>query len=96
MSTSLLFRFVARRTVKLKPAPGRARFWAGVAVGLGGQLVVLLLSYGRLTTWWQVLSVAAAALAVFYGLRAIFRLLSPEEEQLLQRLISRQWRAGKL
>lgn len=96
MSTSLLFSFVARRTLTLKPAPGRARFWAGVAVGLGGQLVLLLSFHGVLTAWWQVLSAAAAALAVFYGLRAIFRLLSPEEEQLLQRLIARQWRAGKL
>ncbi len=92
LGTSLLFRAVARRSLALRAPVGRLRFLTGIAVGLGGQLLVLLAGMHS-STWLQWIVSAAAAMTVFYAVRAIFGLLSPEEKQLLNRLTAGRPRA---
>jgi hypothetical protein len=86
MSTSLAFAIAARRTLALRPAPGRGRFWFGIACGLAAQTILLTVTRASVTGWVPLLLAGAGAVAAFYLVRAIFGLLSPEEEQLLQRL----------
>lgn len=96
MSTSFAFAMAARRTLALRPAPRRGRFWLGIASGLAAQLGLLLVFRASVTGWVPLLLAGVGAVAVFYFVRAIFGLLSPEEEQMLQRLAVRPRRAGKL
>lgn len=93
LATSLLFRIAARRALCLPPPAGRVRFLLGIALGLTCQLMVLLASVGA-SSWPQLIAGALAAVAVFYVVRAIFGLLSPEEENLLHRLLKNRTRAG--
>lgn len=93
LATSLLFRITARRALCLPPPAGRVRFLLGIALGLTCQLMVLLAS-ARASSWPQLVAGALAAVAVFYVVRAIFGLLSPEEENLLHRLLKNRTRAG--
>jgi O-antigen/teichoic acid export membrane protein len=92
LATSLLFRVAARRALALPPPSGRARFRLGIALGLACQLAVLLAGM-QASSWLQLIAVAVAAIAVFYGVRAIFGLLSPEERNLLHRLVRSRARA---
>lgn len=92
LSTSLLFRVVAWRALDLPPPAGRARFRLGIGIGLACQLAVLLPGMGA-SSWPQLIAYAFAAVAIFYGVRAIFRLLSPEESNLLHRLVRSRARA---
>jgi O-antigen/teichoic acid export membrane protein len=96
MATSFAFTFAARRTLALPAAPGRGRFWLGIACGLTAQGLLFFASVGSVRGWVSLLAVGAAAVGVFYLVRVIFGLLSPEEEQLLQRLAAGQRQAGKL
>lgn len=96
MATSLVFRWAARRALALRPAPGRARFWWGIGCGLTAQLVLLIATAASVRGWLSLLLVGAASVVVFYLARVILRVLSPEEEQLLQRLAARQRREGEL
>jgi O-antigen/teichoic acid export membrane protein len=96
MSTSLMFSLVARRSIALPPAPGRRRFWRGIAVGLAVQLMLLMAGLQASIGWLQLLAAGAGAVGAFYFVRAIFGLLSPEEEQLLERLAARRRRANHL
>lgn len=88
MSTSPAFNLVARRTLALASPPGRRRFWIGVACGLAAQLALLASLHDGIHGWLQLLFAGAAAVGVFYVTRAIFGLLSPEEERLLRRLLA--------
>jgi len=94
MSTSFAFRAVARRALELGPAPGRGRFWLGITAGLAAQLVLLVTLGANVVGWGQLLLQGAGTVLVFYFVRAIFGLLSPEENQLLQRLSIRGRRAN--
>ena len=85
LGTSLVFRVVARRSLGLKAPAGQLRFLSGIAIGLACQLVVLLVAKNA-SNWLQWVGGAAAAVTVFYFVRAIFGLLSPEEKQLMDRL----------
>lgn len=96
MSNSFAFAMAARRTLALQPARGRGRFWLGIACGLAAQGLLLMAARTSVTGWLSLLLAGAGAVAVFYLARAIFGLLSPEEERLLQRLAVRPRRAGKL
>ncbi len=93
LATSLLFRIAARRALCLPPPAGRVRFLLGIALGITCQLMVLFASAGA-SSWPQLIAGALAAVAVFYVVRAIFGLLSPEEENLLHRLLKNRTRAG--
>jgi O-antigen/teichoic acid export membrane protein len=84
MATSPVFNLVARRTLALPPAPGRRRFWLGIAVGLAAQLLLLAAWNRHVSSWLQLMLAGASGVGVFYGVRAIFKLLSPEEERLLR------------
>jgi hypothetical protein len=84
MATSPVFNLVARRTLALPPAPGRRRFWLGIAVGLAAQLLLLAAWYQHVSSWLQLLLAGTSAVGVFYVVRAIFKLLSPEEVRLLR------------
>lgn len=83
MATSPVFNLVARRTLALPTAPGRRRFWLGIAVGLAAQLLLLAVWHRHVSSWLQLMLAGASALGVFYGVRAMFKLLSPEEKRLL-------------
>jgi O-antigen/teichoic acid export membrane protein len=96
MSTSLAFVLAARKTLALRPAAGRGRFWFGIACGLGAQALLLVAVRASVIGWASLLLTAASAVTAFFVVRAIFGLLSPEEYQLLQRLAPRQRRVGKL
>lgn len=96
MSTSLAFSIAARRALVLLPAPGRSRFWFGIAVGLAAQTLLLIAVRTHVTGWTSLLLAVPGAVLAFYASRAIFRLLSPEELQLLQRLAVHLRRAGKI
>jgi hypothetical protein len=54
---------------------------------------VLFASAGA-SSWPQLIADALAAVAVFYVVRAIFGLLSPEEVNLLHRLLKNRTRTG--
>jgi O-antigen/teichoic acid export membrane protein len=92
LATSIAFRAAARHSLALQAPAGRIRFLAGIGVGLACQLLVLLAGM-HASTWLQLIASAAAAVTVFYAVRAIFRLLSPEEKQLLNRLSASRTRA---
>lgn len=96
MATSLVFRWAARKVLALQPAPGRRRFWWGIACGLAVQLVLLIANSTNVGGWLSLFLLGAASVVVFYLARVILQVLSPEEEQLLQRLAARQRREGKL
>lgn len=94
MCTSLLFRMAAKRTLRFSAAPSSRRFWFGVACGVLAQAIVLALS-GDVERWSTLLLVGGGAWAVFYFVRVIFGLVSPEERQLLERLLAVRRRASK-
>ena len=95
MASSLVFRSAARKALALRTAPDLGRLWWGVISGLAAQLVLLIVC-STVQTWPALFAVGAASISVFFLVRAILRLLSPEEELLLQQLAARQRRAGKL
>ncbi|MEO8186920.1 MAG: polysaccharide biosynthesis C-terminal domain-containing protein [Burkholderiaceae bacterium] len=95
MSTSFLFRLAAQRTLRLHAAQGFRRFWLGVGCGVFAQAALLVSSDG-IAGWPGLLLVGGGAWAIFYLVRVIFGLLSPEEKQLLKRLAAIQERARKL
>jgi len=85
-ATSLLFVASARRSLALPANPGRRRFWTGLALGSIAQIAIVAPWIGRINTWWALLLLASAAWAASYLLRAIFRMVSPEERQVLKRI----------
>jgi O-antigen/teichoic acid export membrane protein len=86
-ATSLLFAWAAARVLKVPPSPGRARFWAGLALGCAVQAVILIALAPKATSWVMLLLIGAIAWAVPFGVRAIVNSLSLEERQLLRRVI---------
>jgi O-antigen/teichoic acid export membrane protein len=93
MATSPAFNFVARKALALPSAPGRGRFWFGILCGLAVQMLLLIAARPLVSGWTALLLAGAAAVAVFYLVRAIFGLLSPEEERLLTQIAARRRRA---
>jgi len=89
MATSPLFNFVARRTLALPSPAGRLRFWSGIAVGLAAQSVVLSLWHDSVSSWLLFVAAGTSTVATFYLVRAIVRLLSPEEARVLEALALR-------
>jgi len=65
---------------------GQRRFWFGVVVGVALQGTVMVLLYRFAMNWPGLVAVAAMTWSAFYGARAIFRSLSPEEERFIRRL----------
>lgn len=96
MSTSFAFSVAARRALALRPAPGRGRFWLGITIGLATQLALLTTLHTSAIGWTELLLAGTGAVLAFYFVRAIFGLLSPEENQLLQRLSVRRRRGRNL
>jgi len=96
MATSPAFNLVARRTLALPGAPGRGRFWLGIAVGLGAQLLLLVLWHEHVSSWLRFLFAGASTVGIFYCVRAIFGWLSPEEMRLLEGFAARRRRAHNL
>ncbi|MDQ3203197.1 MAG: hypothetical protein M3Q94_13725, partial [Pseudomonadota bacterium] len=86
MSTSLIFSLVARRALALKKSNGRWRFWAGVSLGAATQAGVLFLLASYVVDWWTLVLVGATGWAAFFLVRAIFKVLTPEEVRLLDQL----------
>lgn len=86
MSTSLIFSVVARRALALRRPNGRWRFWAGVSLGAATQAGVLFLLASYVLDWWTLLLVGATGWAAFFLVRAIFKVLTPEEVRLLDQL----------
>ena len=93
MATSPAFNYVARKRLALPSAPGRGRFWWGICCGLAVQMLLLIAARPLVSGWIALLLAGAAAVAVFYLVRAIFGLLSPEEERLLTQIAARGRRA---
>lgn len=85
-STSLLFSARVRRTLGIPPAPDRGRFWLGLALGCAAQAALVAALGPRVTGWFGLLALAAAAWASFYLVRSMVAMMTPEEMQLLQRL----------
>ncbi len=92
-SSSLLFAASARRALGIPPAQRRGRFWLGLVIGCITQTALVVAFGPRITGWLGLLALAAAAWASFYLVRAIVAMLTPEEDQLLQRFseATRQW-----
>ncbi|MEP6607099.1 MAG: oligosaccharide flippase family protein [Burkholderiaceae bacterium] len=86
MSTSFLFRFAAQRALGLHAASGFRRFWLGIGLGVVAQGAVLA-CIGGIASWPTLFAAAAGAWFIFYLVRVVLRMLSPEEAQLLNRLI---------
>ena len=87
-STSLLFAANARRTLGIPPAERRGRFWLGLVVGCIAQVALVAALGPRVTGWLGLLALGAAAWASFYLVRAIVAMLTPEEEEFLQRFFA--------
>jgi O-antigen/teichoic acid export membrane protein len=86
MSTSLIFSFFARRALGLAKSERQSWFWAGIALGVGTQALVLLVSTSFVVDWWRLALVGVSAWGAFFLVRVIFQMLSPEEIRLLDRL----------
>jgi O-antigen/teichoic acid export membrane protein len=84
-STALVFSVVARRSLGLSSWEGRLRLWCGIVLGAAAQLAFAYSLAGRVTGWASLVGIGAAAWAVFYAVRAIFRALSPEERAFIDR-----------
>jgi len=93
MATSPVFNYVARKKLALPKPAGRSRFWLGIACGLAAQLLLLIPTGPLVTGWIGLLLTGAGSWAVFYFSRAIFGLLSPEEERLLTQISARRQHA---
>ncbi len=85
--TSLIFASAARRVLNVPPSAGRARFRAGLALGCAMQTALLIALAPVATGWLTLVAIGAITWAASYGVRAIVNLLSPEEQQLLRRVI---------
>jgi O-antigen/teichoic acid export membrane protein len=94
MATSPVFNLVGRRTLALPAPVGRLRFWAGIGLGVAAQLVVLGLWEGGVSSWLLFVAAGISTVTTFYLVRAIFRLLSPEEARVLEALALRLRRNG--
>ena len=86
MSTSLIFSFFARRALGLDKSAAQSRFWAGMALGVATQALVLLPLTGFVVDWWTLVLAAASGWMAFFLVRVIFQLLSPEEVRLVDPL----------
>ena len=86
-STSLLFAASARRKLGIPSAERRGRFWFGLALGCAAQGALVAALGPRITGWLGLLLLGAAAWASFYLVRTVLTALTPEEEQLLRRLL---------
>jgi O-antigen/teichoic acid export membrane protein len=95
MSTSFLFRFAAHRTLGIHAASGFRRFWWGLGLGVLAQVGVLAAIDDGVASWPALFAAATAAWSIFYLVRVVFAVLSPEEEQLLKRFLASQRRAGR-
>jgi O-antigen/teichoic acid export membrane protein len=85
-STSLLFAARARRVLGIPPAEHRGRFWLGLAVGCAAQAALVVALRPWISGWLGLLALGLAAWASFYLVRAMIAMLTPEEQDLLQRL----------
>lgn len=95
-ATSLVFIFVARRALGVTPAPERAKFWLGLAVGCAAQLALLAWLADAISGWITFLLIGAVTWLAFYTARAIASLLSPEERQLLKRFSATYQKSNEL
>ena len=86
MSTSLIFSFFARRALGLGKSAAQSRFWAGIALGVATQALVLLPLTSFVVDWWTLVLAAALGWVAFFLVRVIFQMLSPEEVRLLDPL----------
>ncbi len=85
-STSLLFAAKARRMLHIPPDRQLGRFGMGLAVGCAAQSAMLIVLGPQIAGWAGLLTLGLAAWMVFYVARAIVSALTPEEQQVLQRL----------
>ena len=86
MSTSLIFSIVARRALGLGKSAAQSRFWAGIALGVATQALVLLPLTSFVDDWWTSSFGGGTDGWLSFLVRVIFRMLSPEEIRLLGRL----------
>ena len=86
MSTSLAFSIFARRALEVAKPRGQWRFWTGITLGATMQATVTFVLARLVFNWWTLLLVGFTVWAVFFLARVIFRMLSPEEVRLLDRL----------
>lgn len=94
MSTSMLFGYVARRRLRIRPAPNAAAMRRGLLLGAFIEVAVLLVAWPLVWSWFGLLAVSATAWLAFYISRAAFGLLSPEELRLLRRGMARASAGG--
>jgi O-antigen/teichoic acid export membrane protein len=87
-ATSLLFAVSARRALDLPVAPGRRHFWYGLALGCVIQTALTVTLSPLVSDWTSFLLVGGFAWVSFYAMRAIVSALSPEEKELLRRLVN--------
>ena len=87
MSTSFLFSFAARRAMQIGGGAGSRGFYIGVGCGLLAQSAALTV-IGEIDSWLELLIAALGVWCLFYLVRIVVRLISPEEERLLKQLAS--------
>jgi O-antigen/teichoic acid export membrane protein len=87
-STSLVFAARARRALGIPPAARRGRFWLGLVVGCIAQVALLATLGPHVTGWLGLFALGAAAWATFYLVRTLAAMLTPEEEEFLQRFFA--------
>jgi O-antigen/teichoic acid export membrane protein len=85
-SNSLLFAANARRALGIPPAERRGRFWLGLATGCAAQAALVVVLGPWISGWLGLLALGAAAWASFYLVRAMIAMLTPEEQEFLQRV----------
>jgi O-antigen/teichoic acid export membrane protein len=92
-STSLLFAARARRTLGIPPAKRRGRFWLGLLVGCTAQVALIATLGPSVSGWLGLLALGVVAWASFYLVRTFAVMLTPEEEELLQRFskVGKPW-----
>ena len=86
LSLGLFFSFSARRALGLGKSAAQAQFWAGILIGVAAQALVVLPITRFVVSWWTLVLAAASGWVVFFLVRVIFRMLSPEEARLLDPL----------
>lgn len=84
-STTFLFSRIGRRALRLGPAAGRARFWAGILLGCLVQLAPLIWLSSNTASWAMLLGGGLFTWALFYLSRMALKILSPEERELIAR-----------
>jgi O-antigen/teichoic acid export membrane protein len=85
MSTSFLFSISARRAMQISGDAGSRRFYLGVGCGVLAQGAVLAV-LGAIDGWLELLGAGVVAWSIFYLVRAVLRLMSPEEVRFLKQV----------